>query len=49
MEFSEYLEEIGKQGNHWMNYYIIMDKVRTYEKKYNIKIWLITQDKVKTR
>jgi hypothetical protein len=36
-EFNQFLEEVGKQGNHWMDYHIIMGKVRTYEKKYKIK------------
>ncbi len=47
MELSEFLEQIGKEENHWMNYHWIMDKIRTYEKKYGIKIWLITQENVK--
>ena len=47
MELSEFLEQIGKEGNHWMNYHWIMDKIKNYEKEYGIKIWLITQDNVK--
>ncbi len=41
MELSEFLENVGKQGNHWMNYHIIMDKIRTYEKHYGIKLKII--------
>lgn len=37
-ELSQFLEEIGKQGNHWMDYHTIMDKIHPYEKKYKIKI-----------
>ena len=40
-ELSQFLEEIGKQGNHWMNYHIIMDKIHLYEEKYGIKIRII--------
>jgi len=46
MELSDFLEKIGKEGNHWMNYHWIMDKIRTYEKEYGIKIWITTQDNV---
>ena len=43
MEFSEYLEDIGKEGNHWMGYHTIMSKVTAYEKKYKIKIRLFVE------
>ena len=42
MEFSEFLDEIGKTGNHWIDYHIIMGKIRSYEKKYKIKIVILT-------
>jgi len=47
MELSEFLEQIGPEGNHWMNYHWIMDIIKNYEKEYGIKIWLIAQDNVK--
>jgi len=47
LELSEFLEQVGKEGNHWMNYHWIMDIIKNYEKEYGIKIWLITQDNVK--
>ena len=42
-EFSEFLEEIGKQGNHWMNYHIIMEKIHLYEENYKIKIRIFVE------
>ncbi|MCH7940685.1 MAG: hypothetical protein IH842_01760 [Thaumarchaeota archaeon] len=44
MEMSDFLEGVGKEGNHWMDYHVVMDKIRTYEKKYGIKVWLIVQE-----
>ncbi len=38
MEFSEFLDEIGKTGNHLINYHIILGRIWLYEKKYKIKI-----------
>lgn len=43
MEFSEFLEEVGKTGNHWMDHHIIMGKIRFYEKKYKIKIRIFVE------
>lgn len=43
MEFSEFLEDIGKQGNHWIDYHIIMGKIHSYEKKYKIKIRIFVE------
>ena len=42
-EFSQFLEEVGKQGNHWMNYHIIMDKIHSYERRYKIKIQIFVE------
>ena len=47
MELREFLEQVGQEGNHWMNYHWIMDIIKNYEKEYGIKIWLIAQDNVK--
>jgi len=38
MEFSDFLNEVGKTGNHWIDYHIIRGKLESYEKKYKIKI-----------
>ncbi len=43
MVFSEFLEEIGKTGNRWIDYHIIMGKVISYEKKYRIKIRIFVE------
>jgi hypothetical protein len=43
MVFSEFLEEIGKTGNHWTDYHIIMGKVISFEKKYRIKIRIFVE------
>ncbi len=40
---SNYLQDIGKEGKHWMDYHIIMDKVKGHEKKYGIKIKIIVE------
>lgn len=45
MYLSEYLNKIGKEGNHWMNYHIIMGYIKEYEEKYNIKILFVVDDK----
>ena len=42
-ELSQFLEEVGKQGNHWMNYHIIMDKIHSYERRYKIKIRIFVE------
>ncbi len=38
---SEYLENIGIEGKHWIDYHIIIGKIKDYEKKYGIKIRII--------
>ncbi len=38
---SSYLQNIGQEGKHWMDYHTIMDKVKDYEKKYGIKIQIL--------
>lgn len=44
MEYlSGYLQKIGQEGKHWMDYHTIMDKVNSYEKKYGIKIMIIVE------
>ena len=36
-ELTDFLEDIGKQGNHWM------DKIRKYEKQYGIKLKIVLE------
>ncbi len=43
MEFSDFLDEVGKTGNHWIDYHIIMGKLWSYEKKYKIKIRIFVE------
>ena len=43
IEFSEFLEEFGKQGNHWIDYHTIMGKIHSYEKKHKIKIQIFVE------
>ena len=38
MEMSDFLEGVGKEGNHWMDYHILMEKIKKYEKCYGIKL-----------
>jgi len=45
MYLTEYLNKIGKEGNHWINYHIIMSHIKEYEEKYGIKILLIVDEK----
>ena len=40
---SEYLQNIGQEGKHRVDYHIIMGKVEDYEKKYGIKIRIIAE------
>ncbi|MEK0377015.1 MAG: hypothetical protein QQN51_07875 [Nitrosopumilus sp.] len=40
---SDYLQKITQEGKHWMDYQIIMDKVKNYEKKYGIKIQILVE------
>jgi len=39
----DYLQSIGKEGNHWIDYHIIMGKICSYDKKYKIKIMIIVE------
>jgi len=38
MELNEFLNNISKSGNYWIDYHVIMGKVRKYDKKYGILI-----------
>ena len=45
MYLSDFLEKkSGKEGNHWIDFHIIMGHVRKYEERYGIKIMLIVDD-----
>ena len=43
MELGEFLDDIGKTGNHWIDYHIIMGKIHSYEKKHKIKIRIFVE------
>jgi len=40
MEFSEFLDEIGKTGNPLINYHITLDKIWLYKKNTKLKLLL---------
>jgi len=41
MELREFLNNTSQEGNHWMGYHIMMEKVRKYEKKHGVKSKLL--------
>ena len=49
MELREFLNNISQEGNHWIDYKIIMGNVRNYEEKYEIKISIIIDSGDKSR
>jgi hypothetical protein len=43
MELRKFLNNISQEGSHWIEFHVMMDEVRKYEKRYGIEIQVIVK------